>query len=146
MPYLSVLEGGAHIILIFSRVAFIVLDMRPLAELNWLLFVVILRIVYGKFELFYKKKDPQTLDWTEHTWLIRQFCRNGMWQMEVGGGRGWWWGVLPWLLRAWACWDGTAHPLPFCLCSCVTHLCHMCHACNFPCTVTVWAHRHPGNF
>lgn len=54
-------RGGAHITLIFLRVMFIVLDMRPLAELNRVLFVVILRIVYGKFKLFHKNEDPLTL-------------------------------------------------------------------------------------
>lgn len=46
-------------------------------------------------------------------------------------------------LRAWACLDGMARPLPLCLCSCVTHCLPVC---NFPPTVTVWAHSHPGNF
>lgn len=52
-------------------------------------------------------------------------------------------GVLPWLLTAWACLDGTAHPLPLCLCSCVTHC---LPACNFPSTVTVWAVATQGTF
>lgn len=44
-------EGGGHIILIFQRFAFFVVDMLPLCEVNWLSFVVILRIVSGELEL-----------------------------------------------------------------------------------------------
>lgn len=163
MPYLSVLGGGerthrSHRSLlcvekIFQRSAFIAVDTQPLAELNRLSFVVILRIVSGKLELWtapYTKKKKEITDtglkWTH----VINMAVVLKWNVANGGGEGWqWirdrlgWGDVAMALRAWACLDGTAHPLPLCLCSCVSHC---LPACNFPSTVTVWAHRHPVNF
>ena len=145
MPYLSFFlgkGGGGCIILIFSRVACIVVDTRPPAEVNWLSFVVILRIVSWKWELCAWKEGEKKITEAGLKWAhMINMAVLLKWNVANGDGEGgWWWvggvgqdgGMLPWLLRAWACLDGTAHPLPLCLCSCVTHC---LPACNFPSTV-----------
>lgn len=118
----------------------------------WGKLVVILRIVSGKIGTLNGALQNNKLDlkWAHMInmavllkWNVANGGGEGLKGIRRDGGWGVVCGVLPWLLRAWACLDGTAHPLPLRLCSCVTHC---LPACNFPSTVTVWAHRHPGNF
>lgn len=77
--------------------------------------------------------------------LVEAECGKQMKRSRWGVGRGVWQdgadATVP--LRAWACLDGTARPLPLFLRSCVTHC---LPGCNFPSTVTARAHCHPGNF
>lgn len=85
---LIVFRGRGHIILIFYRFTFIVLDTRPFALVIWPSFVIILRIVSGKFELCTRHCEKQN---TEAGLKGAHMINKAVllkWNvaMEVGGG------------------------------------------------------------